>query len=211
MTGAPGDNPRACTLCHTGNALNSGSGSVKILLQGGAFYIPGVRQRVMVQVSDPDQRRWGFEFTARLSSNPETGQAGDLTSVDNFTQVICEDNAPKPCASGPLFITHTTAGSRNGTPGGATFQFDWTPPATNAGPVTFYVAGNAANGNGANTGDLIYTSNMQLTPAIPSAPSVSAAANVVSAATSLPGPVAPNSWVTIFGSNLGHYAPVVGR
>src|SRR4029079_16687998 len=42
----------------------------------------------------------------------------------------------------------------------------------------------------------------QLTPAIPSAPSVSAAANVVSAATALPGPVAPHSWVNIFGSNL---------
>src|ERR1051326_5165081 len=98
VTGAPGDNPRACTLCHTGNALNSGSGSVKIILQSGAFYIPGVKQRVMVQVSDPNQRRWGFEFTARLNSSPDTGQAGDLSPVDNFTQVICEDNAPKPCA-----------------------------------------------------------------------------------------------------------------
>src|SRR3954454_9087818 len=83
VTGAPGDNARACTLCHTTNALNSGSGSVKVILQSGAFYIPGVRQRVMVQVSDPDQRRWGFEFTARLNSNPDTGQAGDLTPVDN--------------------------------------------------------------------------------------------------------------------------------
>ena len=174
---------------------------MKIILQSGAFYIPGVRQRVMVQVSDPDQRRWGFELTARLNSNPENGQAGDLTPVDNFTQVICEDNAPKPCASGVMFITHTVVGSRNGTPNGATFQFDWTPPATNAGPVTFYVAGNAANGNGANTGDQIYTSSVQLIPAIPAVPSVSAA-NVVSAATSLAGPVAPNSWVTIFGSNL---------
>jgi len=155
----------------------------------------------MVQVSDPDQRRWGFEATARLNSNPENGQAGDLTPVDNFTQVICEDNAPKPCATGVMFITHTAVGSRNGTPNGATFQFDWTPPATNAGPVTFYVAGNAANGNGSPTGDQIYTSSVQLTAAIPAAPSVSAA-NVVSSATSLAGPVAPNSWVTIFGSNL---------
>src|SRR3954453_6821290 len=77
VTGAPGDNPRACTLCHTGSALNSGSGSVKIVLQGVAFYIPGVRQRVTVQVADPGQRRWGFELTARLNSNLENGQAGD--------------------------------------------------------------------------------------------------------------------------------------
>ena len=202
VTGAPGDNAKACTQCHTTNALNSGTGSVKILLQSGAFYIPGVKQRVAVQVADPAQQRWGFELTARLNSDLEKGQAGDFTPVDNLTQVICEDNAPKPCASGPSFITHTSAGTRNGTKNGATFQFDWTPPATNAGPVTFFVAGNAANGNGSPTGDQIYTSSVQLAPAIPAAPSVTAG-NIVSAATSVAGPMAPNSWVTIFGSNLG--------
>src|SRR5258706_5437210 len=140
VTGAPGDNLRACTSCHSGSALNSGTGSVKILLQGGAFYIPGVKQRVTVQVADPVQRRWGFELTARLNSDLEKGQAGDFNPIDNMTQVICEDNAPKPCTSGVSFIQHTSVGTRNGTRNGAAFQFDWTPPATNAGPVTFYVA-----------------------------------------------------------------------
>src|SRR5262249_28131496 len=41
-----------------------------------------------------------------------------------------------------------------------------------------------------------------LTPAIPSAPSISAN-GVVSTATSVAGTLAPNSWVTINGSNLG--------
>ena len=202
VTGAPGDNSRACTQCHSSSALNSGTGSVKILLQSGPVYIPGVKQRVTVQVSDPAQRRWGFELTARLNSDLEKGQAGDFTPVDNLTQVICEDNAPKPCASGVTFIEHTSAGTRNGTRGGVTFQFDWTPPATNAGPVTFYVAGNAANGDANLTGDLIYTSSVQLTPAIPAAPTVTAG-NIVSAATSVAGPMAPNSWATIYGTNLG--------
>jgi uncharacterized protein (TIGR03437 family) len=202
VTGAPGDSPRACTSCHSGSALNSGSGSVNVVLQSGPFYIPGVRQRVAVQVSDPGQRRWGFELTARLNSDPEKGQAGDFTPVDQMTQVICEDNAPKPCASGPSFIEHTSAGSRNGARGSVTFQFDWTPPATNAGPVTFYVAGNAANGDNNFTGDLIYTSSVQLSPALPAAPAVPAG-NVVSAATAAVGPVAPNSWLTVYGSNLG--------
>jgi uncharacterized protein (TIGR03437 family) len=201
VTGAPGDNPRACTACHTGT-LNSGTGSVSIFLQGGPVYIPGVKQRVTVQVSDPVQQRWGFELTARLSSDLQNGQAGDLIPVDNFTQVVCEDNAPNPCASGVSFIEHTSAGTRNGTKGGATFQFDWNPPATNVGAVTFYVAGNAANGDGNLTGDLIYTSNVQLNPAIPAAPSVTAG-NIVSAATYVAGPVAPNSWMTVYGSNLG--------
>ena len=201
VTGAPGDNARACTACHTTSALNSGTGSVKIVLQSGALYIPGVRQRVTVQVEDPDQRRWGFEFSARLSSDAANKSAGDLSSVDNLTQVICEDNGPKPCATAVSFITHTSAGSRNGLRGGASFQFDWTPPAADAGPVTFYVAGNAANGDGSPGGDLIYTSSVQLTPAIPAAPTI-AADGIVSAATSIAGPVSPNSWVSIYGSNL---------
>jgi uncharacterized protein (TIGR03437 family) len=192
---------RARTSCHAGAGLNSGPGSVKILLQSGAVYIPGVKQRITVQVSDPGQQRWGFELSARLNSDLEKAQAGDFTPVDNMTQVICEDNAPKPCASGPYFITHTTAGTRNGTKGGVSFEFDWTPPATNAGSVTFFVAGNAANGNGATTGDLIYTSSAELTPAIPSSPSVAAGA-VLSAGTYAAGPVSPDSWVSIYGTNL---------
>lgn len=201
VTGAPGDNSRACTICHAGSALNSGSGSVKILLQSGSVYVPGVKQRIAVQVSDPVQQRWGFELTARLNNDLESAQAGDFTPVDNFTQVICEDNGPRPCATAVTFITHTSAGTRNGTKGGATFQFDWTPPATNAGPVTLFVAGNAANGNGANTGDLIYTSSVQLSAATPSAPAV-AAGNIVSAAIGAAAPVTANSWMTIYGTNL---------
>ncbi len=166
------------------------------------MYIPGVKQRVVVQVTDPVQKRWGFELSARLNSDLAGGQAGTLTPVDNLTQVICEDNAPVPCASGVSFITHTSAGTRNGSIKGATFQFDWTPPAADAGPVTLFVAGNAANGDGSLNGDLIYTSNVQLTPAILAAPSVTAG-NIVSAATSVAGPLAPNSWGTIFGTNLG--------
>jgi hypothetical protein len=201
VTAAPGDNARACTACHSG-VLNSGTGSVKISLQSGPVYIPGVKQRIMVQVSDPGQQRWGFELTARLNSDLQGGQAGHLISIDNFTQVVCEDNAPTPCSTGASFIEHTSAGTRNGTKGGAIFQFDWNPPATNAGPITFYVAGNAANGDGALTGDLIYTSSVQLNPLVPAAPSV-ALGNIVSAATNLAGPVAPNSWMTVYGSNLG--------
>src|SRR5215467_10007004 len=103
VAAAPGDNQRACTQCHPGNGLNTGPGSVQILLQSGAVYIPGVKQRISVRVADPDQQRWGFELTARLNSDPEKSNAGNLMPVDNMTQVICEDSGPKPCASGPSF------------------------------------------------------------------------------------------------------------
>jgi uncharacterized protein (TIGR03437 family) len=201
LTAGAGDNPVACTACHVG-VLNSGSGSVSISVPSGKVYIPGVKQRVTVQVSDIAQQRWGFEASARLNSDLAGGQAGSLGSVDNFTQVICEDNGPAPCATGVQFIQHTTAGTRNGTKNGATFQFDWTPPATNVGPVTLFVAGNAANGDGTSAGDHIYTSSIQLTPVTPSAPVVTAA-NILSAATYAAGPVTANTWMTVYGTNLG--------
>ena len=40
-----------------------------------------------------------------------------------------------------------------------TWQVRWTAPSTDIGTVRFWFAGNAANGNGDNQGDYIYTSN----------------------------------------------------
>ena len=199
VTAGPGDNPKACTQCHAGTP-NSGSGSVTISTLTGNFYVPGVRQRVFVRVADPNQQRWGFELTARLDSDPVNSSAGDLIPVDNFTQVICEDAGSKPCA-GPAFIQHTSVGTRNGTKGGATFQFDWQPPDTNAGTVTFYVAGNAANGNSASSGDFIYTSSLQMKPIAAGPPSVPAG-NIVSSVTTGAASLGAFSWVTVYGSNL---------
>ncbi len=200
VTAAPGDNALACTQCHAGT-LNSGAGSVKILLLSGNVDIPGVKQHIQVQVSDPNQQRWGFQLSARLDSAPSTGQAGTLTPTDGLTQVICEDYGPLPCATGVQFIEHTSAGTRNGQKLGATFDFDWTPPAANAGTITLYAAGNAANGNGSPSGDLIYSTSVQLSPAIAAVPAISPG-NVVSAATFAAGPVSPNSWVAVYGTNL---------
>lgn len=206
VTGAPGDSAEACTLCHVGTALNAGGGKVEILLPSGATYTPGVKQHIQVRVSDPAQHRWGFEFTARLNSDLANGQAGSLTSTDSFTQTFCDDGRPTPCASATAvqFISHTTDGTRNGTPNGATFDFDWTPPATAAGAVTFYVAGNAANGNGQPTGDHIYTANVQLTAATGTqpGPKPTISSNGVVNAASFNTTVAPNSWLTIFGTNF---------
>jgi uncharacterized protein (TIGR03437 family) len=174
---------------------------VEILLQSGNVYIPGVKQRITVRVEDPDQQRWGFEMTARLNSDQEKSSAGDFTPIDHMTQVICDDAAPKPCSGGASFITHTSAGTRLGMTGGATFKFDWTPPAQNVGNITLYAAGNAANGDGNSTGDNIYTSRVQLSPLIPGVPLVTGT-NVVSSANFEPGNLGPNSWVTIYGVNL---------
>lgn len=200
VTGAPGDSAKACTQCHTGT-LNTGGGKVEILLPGGPAYTPGVKQHITVRITDDAQKRWGFEFSARLNSDLSNGQAGDLASTDSLTQVFC-DSGSAPCGTGIQFISHNTDGTRNGTAGPVTFEFDWTPPASDAGPVTLYVAANAANGNGSSSGDHIYTANVQLSPAVQQKPTIKSDGGVTSAATFQPVTIAPNSWVTIFGSNL---------
>lgn len=214
VTGAPGDDPAACTECHVGTALNGGPGSIKIVLTGGATYTPGVKQRISVQVSDPSQVRWGFQFSARLKSDLVNGQAGDLSPADANTQVICDNGGPKPCpASAPVqFIEHTSNGTRNGTKTGVSFDFDWTPPATDVGPVVFYAAGNAANGNFAPTGDRIYTTNVTLTAASTGAPKPSiSSGGVVNAASGTGAAIAPGTWISIFGQNFGVTAPRIWR
>ncbi|MBI1789278.1 MAG: hypothetical protein HYR60_17225, partial [Acidobacteria bacterium] len=95
-------------------------------------------------------------------------QAGSFPPVDGHTQVLCSNAnfLEQPCGGAALlqYIEHTTNGTRPGTTTGATFDFDWTPPATNVGNIMLYAAGNASNNNAQNTGDNIYTTNVMLTP-----------------------------------------------
>ncbi|HWQ56998.1 MAG TPA: choice-of-anchor V domain-containing protein [Bryobacteraceae bacterium] len=199
--GVPGEGN--CTGCHLGTALNGGSGSVTVAFPGAMQYTPGVTQRLTVTVSDPAQRRFGFQLTARLAGDA-TRQAGSFASIDSNTQVLCSTNpfiveVLPPCpATAPLqYVDHTSAAYREGR---SSFEFDWTPPATDVGPVTIYVAGNAANGNGNISGDHIYTRSFTLNPAQAggTAPTIASAVN----GASFQPVISPGAWVSIGGTNL---------
>ena len=158
--GVPGESTCAQAGCHTGTPLNSTQfgGSVTINA-GGSTYTPGVAQQISVNVIDKVQRRWGFQLTARLASDPTTEEGtfvapaalGLSPNTSSMLQVVCATEANLlntfypglPCASAPLqYIEHTLAGVKI-TPAGAgyTWTFMWNPPATNVGPITFYAAG----------------------------------------------------------------------
>jgi hypothetical protein len=199
MTGAPGDN--VCTSCHTGT-LNPSPGTVAITAAEGTTYTPGVKQRMTVTInaSSFNPRVFGFEATARLASNLANGQAGTLQPASGDTRVVCEDDRNPPCRdSAPVqFITHTLARAGN------TYEFDWTPPASaDAGPVRFYVAANAANGNGQDTGDRIFTTNITLTPAAaPTGPKPAIISNGVQNGATFENNIVAGSWTTIKGTDL---------
>lgn len=215
VTGENGGATCAASGCHTGT-VNSSAGSVTINLPNGLTYTPGVTQQLSVTIADPaaTQRAWGFELTARVAGSTST-MAGSFASTDNKTQVLCSQSnlqrfqALAYSASGsqacnstyPLaYIEHSLAGysSSRGITGSYTFNFNWTPPSTNVGNITLFVAGNAANNNGSQSGDHIYSKSYTLAPASANTPAITGVVNGGSFQSGL----SPNSWITLQGTNL---------
>ena len=210
-TGAPGDNPTGCTAsgCHVG-APNSNSGSVKIVASGGTVYVPGQTQQIQVTITDSAERKFGFELTARVDSNPKAMGAGTFMSTDANTQVLdCKTQGVVPfpgiCPSGSTglqWIEHTLAGfstRSNATPS-FTYTFNWTPPATNVGTITMYAAGNAGTGDVSSPNNThTYLSTLQLSPST-GMPTISPG-GVVPVCSATP-TIQPGSYVSIYGSSL---------
>jgi uncharacterized protein (TIGR03437 family) len=203
VTGVPGES--SCSQCHVGKF---GSGSVTVNFPGGLNYTPGVPQHLVVTIADPVQKRWGFQVTARQANNSKA-QAGSFTpSAEGYTQLVCSQTTLQTQAFGltcpssmPLqYVEHTLLGTQAGVRGPVSFQFDWTPPATDVGSVVIYAAANAANGDNTVMGDHIYYQRYTLS-ATPPAPPKPLITGVVNAASS-DSTIAAGSWVTITGSNL---------
>ena len=213
-TAAPGDNPTGCIKsgCHQGTPNSVSGGSVKIVLPAGntGTYTPGQAMTIQVLITDPKMKSFGFQMSAR--SGDGTTQAGDFSTSDANTQVVCPDGSPKangktcPAAFPLQYIEHTLTGwvaSKTGTSGSYTYSFSWTPPASSAGNVTLYVAANCGTGQALVTPTDVYLSNVVLTPAAggnPNTPSITQ--NGVVPVFSTNTTVQPTSWISIYGSNL---------
>lgn len=221
VTGAPGDDPMACATsgCHTGltkgGPINAGGGGVTATFSTGTTYTPGGAPiTITVTVTDPANKHFGFQMTARPESDLSNGQAGDFTA-GTHQLVICDDGNPKPtkgCSSNtPVeFIEHDfPAGSQVST---TPYTFTWTPPANNIGNVHFYVAGNAVNGNlQADSGDHVYTNSYVLTPAVAGFTCTNTTPPVITSVDSASGYggynyFASGTWLEIKGTNLADAA-----
>jgi aldose sugar dehydrogenase len=146
FTHAPGEFD--CAECHLPQP-DAGTGNIQI--NAPQAYVPGQTYQITVTHAnaDPTRLRWGFQLTALDDSN---SKAGDLQSTDMRTQVL-DNQGP---GSSRQYIEHTSSGTFINQQGGASWTFNWTAPATNVGPVTFYVAGNQANNDGNTSGDYVY-------------------------------------------------------
>jgi uncharacterized protein (TIGR03437 family) len=189
-TDAPGE--QNCTTCHFGNGVNTGGGTLTISGLP-ANYIANQEVAVTVTLSQPNRARYGFQVTV---VDDQGRAAGDLVVTDtNRTQRITSSVG----GNQRQYIEHTFAGITPSATGQNSWTFTWRSPAQSTGRVTFYVAGNAANGNNQQTGDFIYTTSQSVQPG---SPPLAQFASVSAASFAPDGSLAPNAIAAGFGTGL---------
>jgi len=159
-TGSPGE--QTCqTTCHTGSVLNDGIGSVTISSPDMVNweYMPGDTYNIAVKIKRMGTPLFGFA-TECLTMQSVPNNAGlFLNTIPAETHIL---SATVNTVSRKSITHQLNAGLSNDS---MVYTFKWIAPSTNVGNATFYVAGNAANNNGAKTGDHIYTVTQLITPA----------------------------------------------
>lgn len=155
-TGAPGDAGSTCITCHGNNP--DIEVSLDIAITDGDNnpidkYVPGTTYQgsVTLNVLEGNPAAHGFQIVALAGALDQDGE-----SINTFAN---------PSAN--TQITTTSAGRQyaehNGpSENGNVFEFTWTAPEENTGPVTFYSCGNGVNLNGSTSGDNAACSTLEL-------------------------------------------------
>ena len=154
-TGAPNEGTCADAGCHAQNDLNVSGGALMLTVP--ETYVPNEVYTIVVDLSRAGQSKWGFEMTA-LDAND--ARVGSFTADDAANTQLTETNNRQ-------YIQHTTAGTAVGKNDAHSWEFEWTAPDADVGPITFYAAGNAANGDFTPAGDYIYTTQAESIPPVP--------------------------------------------
>ena len=145
----PGSN---CRTCHSGNPLNANGGTV-VISGLPENYAPGTTYTfsVVVNHANADRIRWGFSVKAAGTNNDD---AGSFSTTN-----------PNALNNGPE-LSHQNAPN---TAPATSFTFSnlrWTAPTNPTAQqqsITFYVAGNASNGDFDTGGDFVYTATRSIT------------------------------------------------
>ncbi len=159
-TGSPSES--TCNItCHTGSPLNDGTGTIVITCPEMPTweYMPGDTYTIFVTIARVGNSLFGFDVEALTAGTPPQNAGTFLITNSAESQI-------KNFVVGAVTrknVVHTLNGGI-GTDT-KTWSFDWICPSTNVGDVTFYVTGNAANGNNQSSGDHIYRTTQLVTPA----------------------------------------------
>ena len=153
-TGAPGDNG-TCKAdgCHDSFPLDSGN--ARFSITGPTSFTPGETIKLKVSFNSSSGKLRGFEMTA---IDADDNQIGKFKAIGKTTQVIKpNDYRGLKKEDKGTYIEHTRSGNKK-----KSWKVKWIAPANATGTVTFYAAGNDANGEGTNSGDYIYTTTLEI-------------------------------------------------
>ncbi|MFZ4987035.1 MAG: choice-of-anchor V domain-containing protein [Blastocatellia bacterium] len=142
--------------CHSTYALNSGPGTFSISGLP-TYYLPDQEITVTVTMNQASRAAYGFQLTA---VDAQGNRAGTFTTSDNRTQLLNGTGT----FTGRRYIQHSISGISSNGANQASWTFKWRAPATPAGKITLYAAGNAANGTGTSSNDYIYTTSKSIDP-----------------------------------------------
>ncbi|MBL4654209.1 MAG: T9SS type A sorting domain-containing protein [Bacteroidia bacterium] len=158
-TGAPGETTCAKSGCHTGQNVNSGAGITSFTFSNNLeTYFPGETYPITISIMQDSINRFGFECV--VVANNDSSNAGTFIITDAArTQVFPGSDQ----FEGREYLTYTYDGTNPYTDGVGEWSFEWTAPATDVGPVTFYIATVAANNDATDKGDLVYTKTVEIT------------------------------------------------
>ena|SRR5436190_13453262 len=168
-TNAP--NEDNCTACHVDHAVNSGTGSVQILVIP-QTYQPGQQIPITVTTSQAGAVVYGFQLTALDQSGKTAGTFTLPTQNPAQIQIVNNIVGGQP----RKYVEHTVDGILPTQFDSKSWTFTWTAPNPSAGQIDFYAAGNSANSDGTTSGDYIYTT----TKSLPEAQSFSISGRILS-------------------------------
>jgi Secretion system C-terminal sorting domain len=127
-TGAPGEG--ICYDCHSQGTLNGGGGNISIDFNNGVnTYQLDSTYIVTIKVKETNSTAFGFESTI-LDNN--LTRAGSYTILDSLKTAF-------QALSGREYLSHNNVFA-NLSLDSLEWQFKWTAPSTNVGPLTIYSA-----------------------------------------------------------------------
>lgn len=145
-TGAPGEGN--CTMCHSGS-VNDGNSTSSISFSGlNNEYELGVTYDMTLAISNGSSKN-GFQLVVLDSA--QNNDAGILTASDLVNTQVTSNNR--------TYLNHTNTGNSQ-----TSWNFQWTAPSNNVGPITLYYSYNVSNAMNNTAGDQIFLASHTFYP-----------------------------------------------
>jgi uncharacterized protein (TIGR03437 family) len=190
LTGAPGEG--TCSGCHSGGP----AGGTLQITGLPANYTPDQEYTLTVTIAQQGRPRFGFQTTVIDGGGRQAGTliVSDATRTQSVTGNVGGNQR--------TYIEHTSNGINPTSAGQNVWTFRWRAPAASTGRITFYVAGNAANGDFTSFGDSIYTTSGSSDPGAQPTPTPRAFASVSAASFRPAGAISPESIAAGFSQEI---------